>query len=27
MLDFIMLACGIGGFVLLFGYIALCERL
>jgi hypothetical protein len=27
MLDLIMLACGIGGFVLLFGYIALCERL
>jgi len=27
MLDLIMLVCGIGGFVLLFGYIAICERL
>jgi hypothetical protein len=27
MLDIIMLACGIGGFALVFGYIALCERL
>jgi hypothetical protein len=27
MFDVIMLASGIGEFVLLFGYIALCERL
>jgi hypothetical protein len=27
MLDVIMLVCGIGGFALLFGYVALCERL
>jgi hypothetical protein len=27
MLDVIMLACGIGGFAVLFGYVALCERL
>jgi hypothetical protein len=27
MLDLIMLAIGVGGFVLLIGYVALCERL
>jgi hypothetical protein len=27
MLDLIMLALGVGGFALLIGYVALCERL
>jgi len=27
MLDLAMLALGIGGFALLIGYVALCERL
>ncbi len=27
MLDLIMLAIGVGGFALLIGYVALCERL
>jgi hypothetical protein len=27
MLDLVMLALGIGGFALLIGYVALCERL
>jgi len=27
MLDVIMLALGVGGFALLIGYVALCERL
>jgi hypothetical protein len=27
MLDVIMLALGLGGFALLIGYVALCERL
>jgi hypothetical protein len=27
MFDLIMLALGIGGFALLIGYVALCERL
>jgi len=27
MLDIFMLAIGVGGFALLIGYVALCERL
>jgi hypothetical protein len=27
MLDIVMLAIGVGGFALLIGYVALCERL
>jgi len=27
MLDVVMLVLGVGGFALLFGYVALCERL
>jgi hypothetical protein len=27
MLDVVMLAIGVGGFALLIGYVALCERL